>query len=234
MRLFCTFCREGHTVLGLLPLGTTRLPQHAISTVPRWLQLWYVVTGRLSDGDGFVPIFYPVFVSCLYPGYYLCTPAAILKRGMCECRVKLASISNHGSSRFSWLALLYCLSASVRQRCIYCLLPRYYTQVRHPNCYGIDLPRQSELLAHGLEETEIAEAIGADGVVFQVSGSAMPRLSRRVALLIPSLLVLYVAIICNSEAEIDKFYTSYYSYGDYEALGMEREALLRNQMVGFD
>lgn len=41
-------------------------------------------------------------------------------------------------------------------------------QVRHPNCYGIDLPRQSELLAHGLDESEIAEAIGADGVVFQV------------------------------------------------------------------
>ncbi|CAM9861587.1 unnamed protein product [Scytosiphon promiscuus] len=39
--------------------------------------------------------------------------------------------------------------------------------VRHPNCYGIDLPRQSELLAHGLGENEIAEAIGADGVVFQ-------------------------------------------------------------------
>eukprot|EP00903_Cladosiphon_okamuranus_P018779 g17276.t1 len=39
--------------------------------------------------------------------------------------------------------------------------------VRHPNCYGIDLPRQSELLAHGLGEDEIAEAIGADGVVFQ-------------------------------------------------------------------
>ncbi|CAN0239188.1 unnamed protein product, partial [Hapterophycus canaliculatus] len=41
------------------------------------------------------------------------------------------------------------------------------SQVRHPNCYGIDLPRQSELLAHGLGENEIAEAIGADGVVFQ-------------------------------------------------------------------
>ncbi|CAN0390234.1 unnamed protein product, partial [Discosporangium mesarthrocarpum] len=39
--------------------------------------------------------------------------------------------------------------------------------VRHPNCYGIDLPHQSELLAYGLEEEEIAEAIGSDGVVFQ-------------------------------------------------------------------
>lgn len=41
-------------------------------------------------------------------------------------------------------------------------------QVRHPNCYGIDLPRQSDLLAFGLGENEIAEAIGADAVVFQV------------------------------------------------------------------
>ncbi|CAM9117379.1 unnamed protein product, partial [Sphacelaria rigidula] len=39
--------------------------------------------------------------------------------------------------------------------------------VRHPNCYGIDLPRQSDLLAFGLGENEIAEAIGADAVVFQ-------------------------------------------------------------------
>ncbi|CAB1119142.1 unnamed protein product [Ectocarpus sp. CCAP 1310/34] len=39
--------------------------------------------------------------------------------------------------------------------------------VRHPNCYGIDLPRQSELLAHGLEDHDIAEAIGADGVDLQ-------------------------------------------------------------------
>lgn len=45
--------------------------------------------------------------------------------------------------------------------------------MRHPNCYGIDLPRQSELLAHGLGEDEIAEAIGADGVVFQVSLSLL-------------------------------------------------------------
>lgn len=41
-------------------------------------------------------------------------------------------------------------------------------QVRHPNCYGIDLPRQSDLLAFGLGEDEIAEAIGADAVVYQV------------------------------------------------------------------
>lgn len=47
--------------------------------------------------------------------------------------------------------------------------------MRHPNCYGIDLPRQSELLAHGLEEEEIAEAIGADGVVFQVRFERLAR-----------------------------------------------------------
>lgn len=51
---------------------------------------------------------------------------------------------------------------------LFCFFPSV-VEVRHPNCYGIDLPRQSELLAHGLEEDEIAEAIGADEVVFQVS-----------------------------------------------------------------
>ncbi|CAM9326777.1 unnamed protein product, partial [Choristocarpus tenellus] len=39
--------------------------------------------------------------------------------------------------------------------------------VRYPNFYGIDLPHQSDLLAFGLGEDEIAESIGADGVVFQ-------------------------------------------------------------------
>lgn len=47
-------------------------------------------------------------------------------------------------------------------------------QVRYPNYYGIDLPRQSDLLAYGLEEEEIAEAIGADGVVFQVRWPWLP------------------------------------------------------------
>jgi glutamine phosphoribosylpyrophosphate amidotransferase len=40
--------------------------------------------------------------------------------------------------------------------------------IRYPNVYGIDMPVQSELIAFGREESEIAEAIKADWVVYQV------------------------------------------------------------------
>jgi amidophosphoribosyltransferase len=39
--------------------------------------------------------------------------------------------------------------------------------VRFPNVYGIDMPTRTELIATGREEHEIAEAIGADAVVYQ-------------------------------------------------------------------
>jgi amidophosphoribosyltransferase len=39
--------------------------------------------------------------------------------------------------------------------------------VRYPNVYGIDMPAASELIAHGRSETEVAEAIGADKLIFQ-------------------------------------------------------------------
>lgn len=39
--------------------------------------------------------------------------------------------------------------------------------IRYPNVYGIDMPVQSELIAFGREESEIAEAIKADWVVYQ-------------------------------------------------------------------
>jgi amidophosphoribosyltransferase len=39
--------------------------------------------------------------------------------------------------------------------------------LRFPNVYGIDLPARSEMVAYGRTEDEIAEAIGADRVVFQ-------------------------------------------------------------------
>jgi amidophosphoribosyltransferase len=39
--------------------------------------------------------------------------------------------------------------------------------VRYPNVYGIDMPSKDELIAHGRSVEEIAEAIGADWLVFQ-------------------------------------------------------------------
>ena len=39
--------------------------------------------------------------------------------------------------------------------------------VRHPNVYGIDMPCAEELIAHGRDEAEICELIGADWLVYQ-------------------------------------------------------------------
>ncbi|MFA7669071.1 MAG: amidophosphoribosyltransferase, partial [Burkholderiaceae bacterium] len=39
--------------------------------------------------------------------------------------------------------------------------------VRYPNVYGIDMPTQSELIAHGRDTDEIAQEIGANGLVYQ-------------------------------------------------------------------
>lgn len=39
--------------------------------------------------------------------------------------------------------------------------------IRHSNVYGIDMPSRTELVAYGRNTEEIAEAIGADLVVFQ-------------------------------------------------------------------
>lgn len=39
--------------------------------------------------------------------------------------------------------------------------------VRYPNVYGIDMPSAQELIAHNRTEEEIAEAIGADRLIFQ-------------------------------------------------------------------
>ncbi len=39
--------------------------------------------------------------------------------------------------------------------------------VRYPNVYGIDMPTQSELIAHGRDVEQVAHEIGADGLVYQ-------------------------------------------------------------------
>lgn len=39
--------------------------------------------------------------------------------------------------------------------------------IRFPNIYGIDMPAASELIAHGKTEEEVAEAIGADKMIYQ-------------------------------------------------------------------
>jgi amidophosphoribosyltransferase len=39
--------------------------------------------------------------------------------------------------------------------------------IRYPNVYGIDMPSRVELVAHGRTMEEVAEAIGADLVIFQ-------------------------------------------------------------------
>ncbi|MEN8108829.1 MAG: amidophosphoribosyltransferase [Pseudomonadota bacterium] len=39
--------------------------------------------------------------------------------------------------------------------------------VRYPNVYGIDMPTGDELIAHGRDEDEVREAIGADWLIYQ-------------------------------------------------------------------
>jgi amidophosphoribosyltransferase len=42
-------------------------------------------------------------------------------------------------------------------------------EIRFPNVYGIDMPSRKELVAHDRNLDEIAEELGADAVIFQVS-----------------------------------------------------------------
>jgi amidophosphoribosyltransferase len=38
--------------------------------------------------------------------------------------------------------------------------------IRYPNVYGIDMPSRQELVAYGRTNEQIAEEIGADGVIY--------------------------------------------------------------------
>ncbi|KAJ3891571.1 phosphoribosyltransferase-like protein [Lentinula edodes] len=55
--------------------------------------------------------------------------------------------------------------------------------IRYPNVYGIDMPSRSELVAYGRKEEDVAEAIGADLVIFQT----LPDLIESVRHLNPSI-----------------------------------------------
>ncbi|KAJ3989158.1 nucleophile aminohydrolase [Lentinula detonsa] len=55
--------------------------------------------------------------------------------------------------------------------------------IRYPNIYGIDMPSRSELVAYGRNEEDVAEAIGADLVIFQT----LPDLIESVRQLNPSI-----------------------------------------------
>ncbi|KAJ4487722.1 phosphoribosyltransferase-like protein [Lentinula aciculospora] len=55
--------------------------------------------------------------------------------------------------------------------------------IRYPNVYGIDMPSRSELVAYGRNEEDVAEAIGADLVIFQT----LPDLIESVRQLNPSI-----------------------------------------------
>lgn len=39
--------------------------------------------------------------------------------------------------------------------------------IRYPNIYGIDMPAADELIAHGRTDNEVADAIGADKIIYQ-------------------------------------------------------------------
>ncbi|KAI8333704.1 amidophosphoribosyltransferase [Chlamydoabsidia padenii] len=39
--------------------------------------------------------------------------------------------------------------------------------IRYPNVYGIDMPTRTELVAHGRDDQQVAEEIGADKVIYQ-------------------------------------------------------------------
>jgi len=77
--------------------------------------------------------------------------------------------------------------------------------IRYPNVYGIDMPSRGELVAHGRTTDEIAEAIGADLVVFQTLEDL-------------------VASVRGLNPSIEKFECSVFS-GEYVTGGVDRAYL---------
>lgn len=77
--------------------------------------------------------------------------------------------------------------------------------IRYPNVYGIDMPSRSELVAHGRTMEEVAEAIGADLVIFQTLEDL-------------------VASVRGLNPSIEKFECSVFS-GEYVAGGVDQAYL---------
>jgi amidophosphoribosyltransferase len=92
--------------------------------------------------------------------------------------------------------------------------------VRHSNVYGIDLPSLHELVAHGLTECEVADAIGADAVVYQ----ELHALESAVRDLNPELLLHFE----------NSLFTGQYvtAYGNEEAAAAQQQQQQQQQAVG--
>lgn len=68
-------------------------------------------------------------------------------------------------------------------------------EIRFPNVYGIDMPSPQELVAYNKTEDQIAQAIGADKVIFQVRDTK-PTLDHNLAFFCLTNFVLFVPGPC--------------------------------------
>jgi len=85
--------------------------------------------------------------------------------------------------------------------------------IRYPNVYGIDMPSAQELIAHGRNETQIGEALGADRIFYQTLDDL-------------------IEAIRDSHPNIQQFEASvfdgHYVTGDIDAAYLEHLALQRS------